>query len=72
MQAFFVVALQLEVGDVTDLLKVLEHMRVQQFGAIGFVESFNVGVLVRLAWLDVAQQNQLTRHGAVYSGPLSQ
>ena len=44
---------------VSDLLKAVEHIAVQHLGAVGLVESFDVGVLGRFSWLDVVEGNAL-------------
>lgn len=55
MRPFFVVALQPAFRDLAHLFQVLEQMRAQYLLAIGLVEAFNIGILVRFAGLDVAQ-----------------
>jgi hypothetical protein len=54
MGARFVVGPHPSIGDLPDLIQVLEEVGVQHLLAIGAVEAFDVRVLVRLPGLDVA------------------
>ncbi len=49
-----------------DLLQGLEHVTVQHLGAVGLVESLDIGVLRGASWLDVIEGN------ALGSGPFGQ
>lgn len=55
MWAVVVVAVAPVLGHAANLGKAGEHIAVQHFGAVGTVEAFDVGVLGRLAGLDVDQ-----------------
>ena len=57
MGSMVVVAVQRVLSHVPDLLQGLEHIAVQHLGSIGLFESLHIGVLRRLARLDVVQGN---------------
>jgi hypothetical protein len=57
MRTALVVAEQPVLGDVLDLLNRLEQVRIEHFRAVGSVETFDVGVLVRLTRFDESQRN---------------
>lgn len=59
MGSVMVVAVQPVSGHVPDLLQAVEDVAVQHLGAVGPVESFHIGILGRLSWLDVVQGNAL-------------
>jgi hypothetical protein len=59
MRPAFVVREQPLVGQGLDLAERLEDVGVEDLLAAGAVEAFDKGVLVRLAWLDVAQRDLL-------------
>lgn len=66
MEALVVVAVAPVLGHAPDLVQTGEDVAVQDLGAIRPVETFDVGVLGRLARLDVQQLD------AVALGPLPQ
>lgn len=53
MGSMVVVSVQPVGRHVTHFLQAVEHVAVEHFGAVGLVESFDIGVLRRLAGLDV-------------------
>jgi len=53
MGTFVVVAVSPVFGHAPHLVEAGEDVAVEHFGAVGFVEAFDVGVLGRLAGLDV-------------------
>lgn len=55
MRSSFVVGREPSSGDLAHLIEIFEHVCVEHFAAIGTIEAFDVGVLVGLAGLDVAQ-----------------
>jgi len=59
MGSVVVVAVQPVGRHVTHLLQVVEHVAVEDFGAVGLVESLDIGVLRRFARLDVLQGDAL-------------
>jgi hypothetical protein len=58
MGPFFVVTLQPFRTNVSNLVQRLEHIGIQHFRAIGPIESFDEGVLIRFPWLDISQLNR--------------
>lgn len=56
MGAVVVVAVQPISCHVAHFLQRLEHVAVQHLGAVGLVESFDIGVLSRFARLDAAAE----------------
>lgn len=59
MGSVVVVAVQPIGRHVAHFLQVVEHVAVEHLGAVGFVESFDIGVLRGLARLDVLQGDAL-------------
>lgn len=57
MGTVVVVAVQPIGCHVAHFLQRIEHVAVQHIGAVGLVESFDIGVLSRFARLDVLQSN---------------
>ena len=55
MRSHFVVSLEPGFGDLAHLLEIVEETAVQHLVAVGPVEALDVGILVGLAGLDVAQ-----------------
>ena len=53
-------------GHVSYLLQAVEDVAIEYLGTVGFVESFDIGVLCRFTGLDVLQGN------ALFLRPLSQ
>jgi hypothetical protein len=59
MGSVVVVAVQPVGRHVTHFLQAVEHVAVEHLGAVGLVESFDIGVLRGLAGLDVLQGDSL-------------
>lgn len=64
MIAFLVVFQHPGPADLPDLVQVPEQPGIQHFLPVAAVEALNIRILVRLAWLDVIQQD------AVVSAPV--
>ena len=47
-----------------DLLQGLEHVAVQHLGAVGLVESLDIGVLRGVSWLDVIDADSEVTDGS--------
>src|SRR6202165_3199652 len=59
MRSFLVVAGEPLVADLPDLIEILEQVRIEDFLAVAPIEAFDEGVLIRFAWLDEPQINQV-------------
>ncbi|CAM8621647.1 hypothetical protein MCEMSHM24_02449 [Comamonadaceae bacterium] len=59
MGSVVVVAMEPVCSYVSDLLQRIEDVAFQHLGAIRPIESFDIGVLRWLAWLDVIEGNSL-------------
>ena len=77
MRPSFVVARDPSCSDLAYLIETLEQVRIEHFAAIRAIEALDVGVLIRLAQLDMAQLTacawcQSTSAAQSAQGPLSQ
>lgn len=57
MWPYFVVVAQPPVGYFPHLAKIMEEVKAQDLIAVGAVEPFNIGVLVRFSWLNIVNHH---------------
>ena len=57
MVSFFVVFEHPVPGDFSDLVQIPEQPSVQNLIPIGPIESLNIGILIRLSWFNVINEN---------------
>ena len=60
MRPFLVVSPQPVIGQQADLFDRLEDVGAEHFLAVASVEALDVGILIGLAWLDVAQLDAMS------------
>ena len=60
MPSLLVVGLEPLIGYFPNLIEILEEVSVKHFVSVGSIKPLHEGILIRLAWLDIAKLNAMT------------